>query len=392
MRVSESVALSGLRAGPIARWRRLAAVFGVAGALHLPVPLGGQVVVQDFVISGGVAGEAWRGDFTAISVPQIDSTERAVAWVGEWSVNGMFTLFAREHRTVEATLDAGFRQFATGGFQLRNYAPREYGGVLTTRYRHAINEGRSGTLIGEAGARVRGITDRPPMPLYLAPGHETYRVRLGYGRSFRDLDSDLAVTVENADYAPPALLRNLDQLDRSSVIVEAGVGRRNYRASNPEDYSRLRFFGAYRYHSYPKQGLGVLRADRAVGLGGTYELRTDRLDLRITLDGTRSRSTSRRVEYNAGRLDAQMQWALSEEMGLIVAGTVGRKRHIHPGEDALVPGEEADNETTLYVELTRNLGLGVDGAFRLGWQKVETNFSGEYYTRVGGAFFLRARP
>jgi len=366
---------------------------GLAGALHLPVKLAGQGLVRDFVISGGVAGEAWNGDFAAITVPQIDSTERAVAWVGEWSANGKFTLLAREHSRLEATLDAGFRQFATGGYQLRNYAPREHRGLLRTTYQHALGGGRFGNVYGEATARILGITDRPPMPIYLSPGYEAYRLTAGYGRSVRDLDVDLAVSGERADFAAPVLLRNLDLLDRTSLIVEAGAGRREYSGSESDvDYSGFRFFGAYRYHSYPKQGYPVLRADHAIGLGGIYELSSERVYFKTTLDGTRSRSSSRRVEYNAARLSAEIQWGFSETMGLNISGKVARKRYIDPGQHALVPGEEADNETNLYAEITRQLGPGVDGALRLGWQKVETNFSGAYYTRFGGGFFLRARP
>jgi hypothetical protein len=234
------------------------------------------------------------------------------------------------------------------------------------------------------------------MPIYLSPGYEIYRVTAGYQRSVRVLDADLTVTAKDADYTAPALLPNLDLLDRNSVIVEAGGSRKFYRSPDPDEYSEysgFRFFGAYRYHSYPKQGLGVLRVDRAIGLGGTYELRTERFDLRVTLDGTRSRSNSRRVEYNAGRLEAEVQlWALWEEMDLNLRGTLARKRYIDPGQHALVPGEEADNESSLYAEITRSLGRHVDGAFRLGWQRVETNFNGAYYTRFGGAFFLRVRP
>ena len=347
--------------------------------------------------AAGVAGEAWRGDFTAITVPQIDSTESAAAWIGEWSVNGIFTLLGREHNSLTATIDAGFRQFATGGFRLRNYAPREHSGRVTTRYEHDIAGGRSGRLIAQATARARGITDHPPMPLYLSPGYEIYRLTAGYGRSVRGVNADLTVTGEEADYSAPALLPNLDLLDRSSVIVEAGGGKRFDRTISPEGfpetYSGFRFFGAYRYHSYPKQGLGVLRADHAIGLGGTYELRTERLDVRATLDVTRNRSNSSRVEYNAGRMDFEMQlWEVWEDFGLSLAATLARKRYIDPGQDALVPGEEADNESGIYAEITRSLGRRVDGAFRLGWQKVETNFTGAYYTRFGGGFFLRVRP
>ena len=49
-------------------------------------------------------------------------------------------------------------------------------------------------------------------------------------------------------------------------------------------------------------------------------------------------------------------------------------------------------QSILYAEVTRALGLRVDGAFRIGWRRVETNFSGAYYTRFGGGFSLRVRP
>lgn len=383
--------LSWLRSPTVARLRPLVTVFGLAGAFHLPDRLAGQGLVQDFVISGGLAGEAWRGDFKALTVPQIDSTEHAVAWVGEWSANGIFTLMTREHSTLEATVDAGFRQFATGGYQLRNYAPREHSGLLKTQYRHDLGGGRHGRVIGEATASILGITDRPPMPIYLSPGYETYRLTAGYGRNIRDLDMDLTVSGERADYNAPALLPNLDLLDRTSLIVEAGGGRRNYRGSDSDDYSGFRFFGAYRYHSYPKQG-PVLRVDHAIGLGGSYELSSERIYFRTTFDGTRSRSRSDRVEYNAARLNMEIHWGLSETMEVSLSGKLARKRYIHPVEHALVPGEEADNESNVYAEISRRLGPGVDGAFRLGWQKVETNFSGAYYTRFVSGFFLRARP
>lgn len=393
MRNRELPPLPSLRSPARARFRLFVTALGLACALHLPAKLTGQGFIRDFVISGGATGEAWNGDFTAITVPQIDSTERAVAWVGEWSASGEFILLQRAHGLLEATFDAGFRQFATAGYQLRNYAPREHSGLLKTTYRHALGGGRLGSVFTEARARVLGITDRPPMPIYLSPGYEAYRLTAGYGKSVRDLDMDLAVSGERADFAAPALLRNLDLLDRTSLIVEAGGGKRNYRSSNSDvDYSGFRFFSAYRYHSYPKQGYGVLRADHAVGLGGIYELSSERIYFKTTLDGTRSRSSSRRVEYNAARLEMEVQWGFSETMGLTVSGKLARKRYIDPGQHALVPGEEADNETNLYAEITRQLGLGVNGAFRLGWQKVETNFSGASYTRFGGGFFLRARP
>ena len=57
-----------------------------------------------------------------------------------------------------------------------------------------------------------------------------------------------------------------------------------------------------------------------------------------------------------------------------------------------MPGEEADNGAALYAEITRSVARNMDAAFRLGWQRVETSFTGAYYTRFGGGFFLRVRP
>ncbi len=383
------------------RAHAILAVLGLGGLLWFPATLTGQARVKDLVIAAGMAGEAWRGDFTAITVPQIDSTEHAEAWIGEWSVNGIFTLLSRKHSRVEATLDAGLRQFATGGFQLRNYAPREHTGSLTTKLTHSIGGGRAGTFNGEATVRMRGITDHPPMPLYLSPGYEIYRLAAGYQKSVRGMSADVTLTGEGADYTAPALLRNLDLLDRRSVTLEAGAGRRFYRTpgtpnfeDDEEEYSGFRVFGTYRYHSYPKQALEqVPRVDHATGLGGTYDLRTTRLDLTVTIDGTRNRSNSGRVEYNRGRVDAKMDlWECWRDIDLSLAATLARKRYIDPGQDALVPGEEADNESSLYATITRSLGPRVNGSFRVGWQKVETNFNGAYYSRFGGAFFLRVRP
>ena len=67
-------------------------------------------------------------------------------------------------------------------------------------------------------------------------------------------------------------------------------------------------------------------------------------------------------------------WEFWRDIDLSLAATLARKRYIDPGQDALVPGEEADNESSLYATFTRSLGPRVNGSFRVGWQKVETNF------------------
>ena len=366
------------------------ALLAVFVLFPVTAPLAGQARINDLVISAGVAAELWRGDFSALTVPQIDSTESATAGVGEWSLNGIFTLLAGRNHSLGATIDGGIRQFAAHGFQLRNYSPREHSGLVTTTYTYNLGGGRFGTFKSEAAARIRRVVDRPPMPLYLSPAHDIYTLSAEYRKSVAGMNLSVDVAGEHADYAPP--LPKRDFLDRSSLIVEAGGTRLLHRFEDSDEYSGVRFFGAYRYHSYPGQGGEVPRADHAVGLGGAFEIRIRQMFLEVALDGTRSRSTSRRVEYYAGRLELTAQWLLGQETQLGLAGTLARKRYIDPGQDALVPGEEADNASILHVELSRALGPTVSGAFRIGWQKIETHFSGAYYTRFGGTFFLRFRP
>ena len=370
--------------------RHSVAVLGLAVLLAIPGSLAGQSWIKDFVITGGLTGEAWWGDFSAITVPQFDSTESAIAGVGDWSARGVFGLLNGEGRRLEATLDAGIRQSAAAGFQLRNYAPREQSGRLTLIYADRFGPG---DFTAEATARSRRVVDHPPMPLYKPWGYDIYNIQAGYRRSLRGMGVDVTLAGEQADYKPPPQLDYLDFLDRNSVIAEAGGTTVFDLAEDPEVRRELafRFYGAFGYHAYPRQGEGVRREDRATRLGATFELKTYRLEVVATVSGTRSRSTSRRVEYNRGRVHLQAVWYW-EDTDLSLEGTLARKRYIHPGVDALVPGEEADNATVVDMELTRTLGDRVYGAFRIGWGKVETNFTGAFYTRFRSGFSLRVRP
>ncbi len=370
------------------RTARLLPFAAICVGLVTPAVADGQIRLRDFVITEGASLEGYLGNFAAITVPQIDSTEKAVAGVGEVSVRGILRLMGRENQAFDVAFDGGIRQFATGGFQLRNYAPREHSGNVQTMYQRLI---RGGNLTADAGARFRSISDRPPLPLYLAPGYDRYNAGVSY--RFRDF-LDVGVGGEVADYAAPKVLPALDLLDRSSLVVNAGV-QKIYRGAaelDRNDYWVMRLFSSYSYHSYPQQGQGSPRVDHAVGAGAAFQGRWQRLSLEFTLEGTRSRSTSLRVEYNAARLNGRADWILGEKTQVGLLGTLARKRFIQPGQDALVPGEEADNASILYAELTRHLGERVSGAFRFGWQKVETNISGAYYTRFGGSFYLRVRP
>lgn len=368
--------------------RHVLPLLAVGAGFAAPAVGNAQIRLIDFVITEGASLEGYLGNFSALTVPQIDSTERAVAGVGELTVRGILRLMGRANQSLDVSFDGGIRQFATGGFLLRNYAPREHsGGVATTYQRRIVG----GSLTAIANARLRSITDRPPLPLYLSPGYDRYTAGVSY---LHGGYLDVGLEGEIADYAAPKVLPALDLLDRSSLVVKTGVRkiRRSGAGVDNDDYSVLRLFSSYSYHSYPQQGQGSPRIDHAVGAGASFVGRWERLSLDLTLEGTRSRSTSRRVEYNAVRLNGRADWILggSTQVGLL--GTLARKRFTQPGQDALVPGEEADNASVLYAELTRHLGDRVSGAFRFGWQKVETNISGAYYTRFGGSFFLRVRP
>lgn len=373
-----------------ARW--VVPTLALLPLLTVPSALSGQS--WDFVITAGLTGEAWWGDFSAIAVPEFDSTESVKAGVGEWSARGVFPLLSGTRHRLEATLDGGIRQSAAAGFRGRNYAPREQSGRLTVTYDHSL---AGGVVTAEATARSRRIIDHPPMPLYKFPGYDIYNVQTRYGKSVRAINVDLRVAGEQADYKPPPQLAHLDFLDRNSVIVEAGGSRVFYLAGDPDDYEgprdywTFRLFSSFGYHSYPRQGGEVQRVDHAMRLGATFALRTEQLEITTTMAGTRSRSTSPRVEYNHGRVQMQATW-LWDDTDLSLVGTLARKRYTQPTQDALVAGEEADNASIFYAEVTRSLGAHVNGAFRLGWRKVETNFSGAFYTRFGGGFSLSVRP
>ena len=171
-------------------------------------------------------------------------------------------------------------------------------------------------------------------------------------------------------------------------------GRRETRDPEIRDHSALRFFGTYLHHSYPKQGLGLLRRDNAERIGGEFTL--DRRDTRgfefvLRAQGMRSRSNSRRVDYNAGRIEARGSLELGDNTQLDLQGLWAVKRYINQ-QDFLIPGEEADNATIVFAQVTRFLDNGVRAGIGGGWRRAETNFSGAYYQRFSVSFSLTVSP
>ncbi len=382
--------------------RRFGLVAVLAG-LALSVgggPLSAQVRLTDLVFTAGVAGEGYWGNFPSVSVPQIDSATSAVAGTGDFSFTGIVSLLARENRNrkLQVGFDGGLRQFTTGGFQLRNYAPREYYGDAEVNYGQFLG---GGFLDVTMAVKARGIADRPPMPLYLQPGYERYIATARFigrtpGEVFFD-DFDVGVTIEDADYAAPKVLPQLDLLDRSSVQMTLGTTARSGRSPQSDigDDTSFRLSGGYRYHKYPQKGLGIFRRDHAIRAGATWSLNrraSQGSAVEVGLEFVHNLSNSRRVEYNFLRINAVASKILGENTIAQFYGTLAWKAYIYPIQDALVPGEEADNASILRVELTRFLGSDVSGSFGLGWTKAETNIGGNYFKRFGASFRLRVRP
>lgn len=356
-----------------------------------------QVRLENVSITMGLGGEMYGsdGNFLAIAVPQVDSTDSALGASGDMGAAGTLIFMAGNGRSLSTAFDFGMRQFWTGGFQARNYAPRELSGRVQANYSQRLG---GGTLLIFPTLDSRHIADRPPLPLYLAPGYNAGAVVTNYSRA---VATDMALygqlTGETKNYT--ADLPALDDLDRRSVSLEAGAqwvfrGRPETRDPEIRDRSTLRFFGAYLHHSYPKQGEGLVRTDNAERIGGEFSL--DRRDthgffLELRAHGTRSRSNSRRVDYNAGRIEARGSLELGEDTQLDLQGLWAVKRYINQ-QDFLIPGEEADNATVVFAQVTRFLRDGVRAGIGGGWRRAETNFSGAYYQRFSVSFSLTVSP
>lgn len=329
-------------------------------------------------LTGRAALEQYGGDFSAVTVPHVDSTEQVVAGASEW----LFQFgrgFAHSTRRLDFIVGGALRQFTTAGFRQRNYAPREHNFSLRSEYTELLP---AGTFSFAAEVDTRGVADLPPMPLYLSPGYGAYSLDLGLARPISgNMNVDARLRFEEKDYAGPSVLPTLDYLDRRAFELQAG-GTRLFRGPpGTEDYSTLRLFTAYLHHRYALQGH---RRDHAFQVGGRWYL--DRFESRgfrfeAIASGVLNRSNSRRVEYDAIRLEATAQQKLGESYLVQLKGIWSAKSYVRP-QEFLVPGEEADNAAIFDGEVTRVLGAGVSASLGGSWTRAETNISGDYYRRV----------
>jgi hypothetical protein len=369
------------RLNPILRGSLLAA------ALLLPTAAAGQVTWQDLVFTGGLSAEGYRGNLAAVTIPAVDSTDAASAVVGEMGVRGSLSLFNRQERRASLRFDAGLRQFVAGGFQVRDYAPRELVGRVDLSYREEM--GSFGELWVFGGLGGRRVDDRPPMPLYVQPGYLAAdgRVRLQlYPIWGIYLDGQLFG--ELADYRSPRPTPQLDLLDREVLGVEVG-------ATWGSAWT-IRVHSGFRAAGYANQGTfdpsDPFRRDRTLNLGATWTLRTTML-LQAGVEGSFNRSNSSRPEYDAISLRTVMTVPLPQDLSVNLFAVLTAKRYVTRTDFArLVPGEEADNASVVYLEVVRPLFVNLDGAVRFAWNRAETDIGGSYFERFGATFLVRFRP
>lgn len=353
-----------------------------------------QVRVEDVVFTGGVSAESYRGNLAAVTVPVVDSTDQASAAVGEFGARGRLFLFesltgaAWDHR-LSLRFDAGFRQFAAAGFELRDYAPREWVGRVDLAWVQRLSGAGQATISGSV--RGRAVADRPPMPLFLQPGYTASRGALAFqSNQIQGVRMQVELDVERTDYEAFDVLRQIDLLDRNSAGLELAA------LASRESWT-MRFYGGFRESEYPRQGsfdpADPFRRDHALHMGADWTLTTS-VRAELGVQGTVNRSNSKRPEYDAvslrGSLTAPLPWW---ELGINLYGVLTGKTYIHESPFVrLVPGEEADNASLAYVELNRPLAPNLSTSLRFGWTRAETDIGQSYYSRFGTSLLIHFRP
>ena len=367
--------------------RRLLGVLAATAVFATPYPGQAQTRLQDLVLNWGGSVDSYSGNLSSVTVPIVDSTDHATAAVGEIGVRGLLSLYRSTRRSLDLSFDGGTRQHAAFGFELRDYAPREWAGSLAARFTQSL--GGWGGLTVRSGVRGRSIKDRPPMPLFLQSGYSTLTGGIGLGtRPLGGVRFDAQADVERADYHAVSYLPQLDLLDRKVAGLELGA-----RWGGP---STVRFYGGIRWSEYPNQGsfdpTDPFRRDHTarVGLEWTYP---GDVFAQVGVDGALNRSNSNRPEYDAVSLRALLTAPLPHAFSLNVFSVFTFKSYVHDTEyTRLVPGEEADNASVAYVQISHALASNLDGAIRFAWTRAETDIGDEYYQRFGASVQFNYRP
>jgi hypothetical protein len=344
--------------------------------------------MRDLVFTMGSSVQRYTGNFTAVTVTVVDSTNRAAAVVGEVGVRGSATLYSADGRSLDLAFDGGLRQTAALGFRFRDYAPREQVGSTSLTFSQTL--GAWGSLQAAGSVRSRSIEDRPPMPLFLQPGYTTTHGSLSLiTRSFSGVGFDVQFNTDAANYKALALVPQLSLLDRSGQGFDVG-------ARWGSSLSHVRFHGGIQWTDYRNQGSfdprDPFRRDRTVRVGFDWSHAGDVL-VQVAADGWLNRSNSNRPEYDAVSASAMLSAPLPKDLSLNLYAVVAAKSYVHDTPFArLVPGEEADNASLAYLQLGRPLASNLDGAIRFGWSRAETNIGRAYYQRFGTSVQFNYRP
>lgn len=362
---------------------------GVLGAACL-VPRAGaaQVEWRDLVVTVGGSVERYVGNFSAVTLPLVDSTDHATATVGELGVRGTLQILNRDGRSLDLSFDGGMRQTAAVGFRFRDYAPREWVGSASARLQQRLWSW--GLLQLRGSARGRSVHDRPPPPLSLM--QPAYATNQGSAtlvtRSFEGVTLDATGDIESADYRAAEILPQLDLLDRTSWGVEAGI-RWGYT-------STVRFYSGLRWSDYANQPsfdpLDPFRRDHTVRAGLEWTYAGD-VFVQTGVEGALNRSNSNRPEYDALNFRLLVTTPLPGDLSASLYALLARKSYVSETTSTrLVPGEEADNASVAYLQVNRPVALNLDGAVRIGWTRAESDIGNAYYRRLGMSLLLYYRP
>jgi hypothetical protein len=343
---------------------------------------------QDLIVTMGTSAEAYDGNLASATVPVVDSTNSVGAAVGEMGLRGSVLLLGGGRTRITGSFDLGVRQFLATGFELRDYAPRETTGRAQLQIARSF--GGLGVLRLRGEARGRHMDDRPPMPLFLQPGYERFTGALQFTSVPVDgVTFDVTVDAETADYDAPLRLSQIDLLDRDSRALEVGL-----------TFGRgfdVRVYGSFRGADFPRQESFAeedpFRKDRMITVGGSWSYQAGIL-AEVGVDAIVNRSNSRRPEYDAVSLRTRLAAPLPVwDLGVNLYAVLTGKSYVVDTEFArLVPGEEADNASVVFLDVNRPIYPGLDAALRFGFTRAETDIGDAYFRRYGMSFFLNYRP
>lgn len=384
----------------MSRSTRIAAVLVLMGS-GWATGLSAQAWLADLVFSGGLAVEQYRGGIPSVTLPVVDSVDQAWATSAELGVRAVLSSNPTGFDGLTVTVDGGVRQFDAYGFKLRDYAPRVSSGVLDAVFRRTTNFGVL-QFSGRAGGRE--VVDRTPTPLFLEPGYANYEgSALFQTREIGGTYWDVSVQGGRSDYNAQDIVPQLDLLDRNKIGFELGAAQ-----GRMWDAARLtmRFYGSFTEFRYPKQGTSYapdpFRRDQAYQVGAEWQydglessegFESSGVTAQVGIQGTINRSNASRTEYNAVSVNAELSTPLPADMRFNVTAVLTAKDYLTETEFIrLIPGEEADNASRVFVGVSKYLTDAINAVVRVGWTRAETDIGDAYFERYGGSLLLRYRP